>query len=91
MPPSRTIRTSKDLFYEVDYAYAPLFDGTCGISLSDNRDLLTVAEEFDGLDWIELTDIDGQKYRFEGYTELISISKLGARYTISLAKRGESA
>ena len=88
---SRMIATSKEKTYEVDYAYAPLFDGACGISLSDNRDLLTVAEEFDGLDWIELTDIDGQKYRFEGYTELISISKLGARYTISLAKRGDSA
>ena len=64
----RTIRTSREKNYQVDY---------CGIGylamlkmqIKDSRPLGEIAPEMDGLEWLEYTDNQEEPVRFEGYTK----------------------
>lgn len=85
----RTITTSKGNEYEVQYAYAPLMDGSCGIALDDTRRLSEVAGEFDGLKSIHLVDTDVGESTFDGYTELTQITRVGQTVTMKLMKGDE--
>ena len=70
----RIITTKKGKF-EVDFAWAPTFDGTCMIQYSDDRRLPTVAADWDGLETIHFTDEEAeQEYDWEGYTRLTQIT-----------------
>lgn len=82
----RRIDTSKGKTYEVDYAWAPLYDGTCGIGLRDNRPLSQIAEEFDGLTHIHYSDPKTGEDNFDGYNELVLIERTGDNVQMKLAK-----
>ena len=72
----RTLTTSKGKTYEnVNYAWAPLHDGSCGISLEDSRPLHEIAAEFDGLTHMHYADTATGEYDFDGYTRLTAIRK----------------
>ena len=83
-----TITTSKGKTYEnADYAWAPLFDGSCGISIEDARPIYQIAEEFDGLESIHCVDTAAEReYNFEGYTKLVKIEITGASVQMKLIK-----
>ena len=89
----RTIRTSREKTYPVDY---------CGIGylamlkmqLHDDRPLGDIAPEMDGLEWLEYTDNDGTTQRFDGYTVLKRIEWVDGHSVVILldkeAKDGDS-
>lgn len=69
------IITTKKGRHEVDFAWAPTFDGTCMIQYADTRRLPLVAAEWDGLESIHFTDEEAeQEYNWEGYSRLTQIS-----------------
>lgn len=80
----RQITTSKGKTYEVDYAWGPLYDGSCGISIEDNRKLSVIADEFEGLTTIHLVDTDTGEYDFIGYDVLTEISRAGSKVQMKL-------
>ena len=83
----RTVKT-KNGTYTVDYAWAPLMNGSCGISLHDSRRASEIAREFDGLEWIEYFDDEtmSSPVRFEGYTRLWHIVSENGVVTMHLKK-----
>lgn len=74
MSSARTITTSNGKTYNVAYAWAPLFDGSCGIGLLDPRPIAQITGEFDGLTHIHYSDPPTGEYDFDGYTRLSKIS-----------------
>ena len=70
----RTIKTTKGT-YEVDFAWAPTFDGTCMIQYADDRRFPEIAAEWDGLGTVHFTDEAAeQEYDWEGYTRLTHLT-----------------
>ena len=83
----RTITTDKGKTYPVEYAWAPLGDGSCGICLSDDSRLLSViAEEFEGVENIHLVDQNVGESDFSGYTVLQQIGRTGKMVQMKLTK-----
>lgn len=82
----RKLTTSKGLTYEVTTAFAPLYDGSCVISLHDNRRLPEIAEEFDGLTTMHLIDTDVGEADFDGYNTLMSIMRVRGEVQMKLAR-----
>lgn len=82
----RTITTNTGKTYPVDYAWAPLMDGSCSIAMQDARMLSEIAAEFEGLESIHYVDTDTGEYDFTGYTALTGISRDGQGVKIKLAK-----
>ena len=63
----RTITTSKGTEHEVDFAWAPTYDGKCMIQMPDERRLPEIAEEFDGIEHIHFVDGEAQReYDYAG-------------------------
>ena len=70
----RTITTSKGTEHEVDFAWAPTFDGKCMIQLLDERRFPEIAAEFDGLERVHFNDGEAEReYDFDGYTALVGL------------------
>ncbi len=68
----RKITTSKGTEHEVDFAWAPTFDGKCLIQLRDGRRVPEIAAEFDGLEHIHFIDAEAEReYDFDGYTAIV--------------------
>ena len=86
----RTITTSKNKTYEVDYCWAPCLNGGCGIGLRDARPLAEIIPEFDGLSHIHLIDTATGEFDFDGYTFLQSIRRTGEQVHIELRKEARS-
>lgn len=81
------ITTSEGKTYDAAYAWAPLLDGSCGISLQDERPLWKIAKEFDGLSGIHCVDTEaGLEYDFDGYTKLTKVERNGDNVTLRLEK-----
>lgn len=72
----KIIKTSKGNTYEVEYASAALFDGSCRILIHDQRPISVIADEFEGLSSILYTDSDVGVYHFDDYSNLIAVSRL---------------
>lgn len=67
--------TTKNGTHEVDFAWAPTFDGTCMIQYADDRRLPQIAADWDGLDTMHFTDEEAEReYDWEGYTRLTQIT-----------------
>lgn len=79
----RTIRTSKEKTYQVDYCGVG-YMGMVKMQLQDTRPLGEIAPEMDGLDWLEYTDRDGTKTVFEGYTVLKRVEWIDPRSVVIL-------
>ena len=82
----KRITTSKGKRYDVDYAWAPLSDGSCMISMPDDRRLAEIADDFDGLTSIHYVNTDTGEYDWDGYTVLDSVSRLNGRVQIRLVR-----
>ena len=83
----RTITTDKGKTYLVEYAWAPLGDGSCGICLSDDPRMLSViAAEFEGVENIHLVDPNVGENDFPGYTVLQQIGRTGKTVQMKLTK-----
>lgn len=82
----RTITTSTGKTYDVDYAWAPLMDGSCQIMLQDNRPLSTIATEFEELTNIHFVDTETGEADYTGYSVLFSISRDSRGVLIKLSK-----
>lgn len=68
----RKITTSKGTEHEVDFAWAPTFDGKCMIQMHDERRFPEISDEFDGLESIHFIDGEAEReYDFDGYTKLV--------------------
>ena len=80
-----TLTTSKGNTYTVDWIdVATLTSGNLLAQLRDERPLFEIAEEFDGLEWLERkSDTQGEK-RFEGFNRLISISRNAVHNAVQL-------
>jgi len=73
--------------YDVDFAWAPTFDGGCMIQMNDQRRIPEIAAEFDGIEKIHCVDDGaGQEYDWEGYSRLKSITSNNGKVQITLAK-----
>jgi hypothetical protein len=79
------LKTSKGKTYEVDWVdVASLTSGHLFAQLRDERPLFEIAEEFDGLEWLERkSETQGDK-RFEGFNRLISISRNAVHNAVQL-------
>jgi len=64
------ITTSRNRQFDADALFAPTFDGACMIQLRDSRRLIEVAQDFDGLEWLEIQPPEGPAIRHTGYTGL---------------------
>lgn len=85
----RTIRTSKEKTYPVDYCGVG-YMGMVKMQLQDSRPLGEIAPEMDGLDWLEYTDRDGTKTAFEGYTVLKRVEWIDPRSVVILLDKEAS-
>ena len=85
----RTIRTSKEKTYPVDYCGVG-YMGMVKMQLQDTRPLGEIAPEMDGLDWLEYTDRDGTKAVFEGYTVLKRVEWIDPRSVVILLDKEET-
>jgi hypothetical protein len=81
----RTV-TTKNGSYNVNYAWAPLMDGSCEICMNDTRLLSQIAPEFEGLDAIHFVDTDTGEYDYLGYTVLSGINRDSRGVHIKLIK-----
>lgn len=69
-----TIQTSAGKTFSVNYAYAPVFDGSCMVEVTgDNRLISQIASDFEGLERIEKHDPDLRDETYTGYSILSSI------------------
>ncbi len=85
----RAITTDRGKTYEVDYAWAPLADGSCLITMQDDRRLSVIAAEFDGLQRIHYADDDSGEYDLEGYSRLTDLDTIQpGKVRIKLKKEG---
>lgn len=80
-----TLKTSKGKTYNVDWVdVASLTSGQLFAQLRDERPLHEIAEEFDGLEWLEReSDTQGNK-KFEGFNRLISLSRMAVNGAVQL-------
>jgi hypothetical protein len=80
-----TLKTSKKKTYKVDWVdVASLTSGQLFAQLRDDRPLHEIAEEFDGLEWLEReSDTQGNK-RFEGFNRLIGLTRTAANGAVQL-------
>lgn len=70
----RTITTAKGTI-EVDFAWAPTFDGKCMIQYADDRRFPLISDDWDGLDTLHFSDGDAeQEYDWTGYTRLTQMT-----------------
>ena len=79
------LKTSKGKTYEVDWIdVASLTSGQLFAQLRDERPLHEIAEEFDGLEWLEReSDTQGDK-KFEGFNRLIGLSRTAVNGAVQL-------
>lgn len=85
----RAITTDRGNTYEVDYAWAPLSDGSCLITMQDSRRLPVIASEFDGLQMIHFVDDETGAADWEGYSRLTDLDTVQpGRVRIKLKKEG---
>lgn len=82
----RTIMLDGGKTFEVDFAYAPTFDGACHIRLSDNRRLPEIAADFDGVSRVHFEDTATGAMDFDGYTKLQLIHADVDAVTIKMVK-----
>ena len=69
-----TIHTSAGKTFNVNYAYAPLFDGSCMAEINgDTRQISQIASDFEGLSWIIKHDPNLNDETYSGYSVLISV------------------
>ena len=70
----RKITTKKFDDLEVDFAWAPNFDGSCLIQYREDRRLPLIAADWDGISSIHFTDEEAEReYDWEGYTRLDAV------------------
>ena len=83
-----TIHTSSGKTFSVNYAYAPVFDGSCMAEITgDSRLLSQIAADFEGLEWIEKHDPDLRDETYTGYSILSSIVRQpGGAVTVKMLK-----
>lgn len=85
----RAITTDQGKTYTVDYAWAPLADGSCLITMQDDRRLPVIASEFDGLQMIHFADDETGEADWEGYSRLIDLDTIQpGKVRIKLVKGG---
>lgn len=87
----QTITTSKGKTYEVDYAWAPLFDGSCRIAIHDSRLISEIAPEFEELTSIHYSNPGTSEIDWIGYNKLIAVSMQGDSLVEIVLMRGDSA
>lgn len=56
------LKTSKGNEYEAVLCYAPTYDDGCMIEIRDSRLLSEIAPEFEGLAWVEISELKPTKY-----------------------------
>lgn len=85
----RAITTDRGNTYEVDYAWAPLADGSCLITMQDDRRLSVIASEFDGLQKIHFVDDETGAADWDGYSRLTDLDTIQpGKVRIKLVKGG---
>lgn len=68
------LKTSKGKEYEIEWV-DNLPNGGVFLQMLDSRPLAMIAEEFDGLSWLERFDEDQGDKRFEGYNTLALVKR----------------
>lgn len=80
------LKTSAGNEYTVDWIDAASAGGVF-LKMLDARPLAVIAEEFDGLSWLERFDENQGNKRFEGYNTLVLIQRAAPEVAlIKLAK-----
>lgn len=72
-----TLNTSRNKTYDVIYVDGPTRLGnTVMLRMADQRPILTIGAEFDGLEWFaRVSENQGDK-RWEGYTQLVAVRRM---------------
>ncbi len=68
------LKTSKNREYSVDWIDTVTAGGVY-MQMVDSRSLAEIAEEFDGLEWLERYDENQGDKRFDGYNTLTMIRR----------------
>lgn len=79
------LKTSKDKVYPIVWADVAS-SGLLYMQVRDSRPIAQIAEDFDGLEWLERISEDQGNKRFDGYSRLISVSFVGEYAQIILKK-----
>lgn len=71
-----TIQTSEGKTFDIHFAYAPVFDGSCVAEVTgDERPLAQIAADFEGLAWIRKEDPSLNSETYSGYSELAGVTR----------------
>lgn len=81
------IRTSKEIEYTVDWIDTVSVGGVF-MQMPDDRALSVIAEEFEGVEWIERYDTNQGDKRFDGYTRLDMIQRAAPGVVLLKLMRG---
>lgn len=81
------IRTSKEIEYTVDWIDTVSVGGVF-MQMPDDRALSVIAEEFEGVEWIERYDANQGDKRFDGYTRLDMIQRAAPGVVLLKLMRG---
>lgn len=75
-----TLKTSNDKTFNISWAWAPVgLEEALGLELIDDRPLSEIAKDFEGVKRFERFSESEGDMIFEGYTELLSISRIYKR------------
>ena len=82
------LTTSRNREYIVDWIDGPtITSGHVMMQMHDERKPAVIAEEFDGLEWLKRESEEQGDKLFEGYSNLVSITRKNADVVLlSLAK-----
>lgn len=81
----QSITTSKGKTFDVEYAFAPTYDGAFTARFHDGRRLPEIAADFDGLATIVLHNGE-ESCTFDGYTRLISVMRMDNSVVVKMVK-----
>lgn len=75
-----TLKTSKGQTFDINWMWGPVgVDESVNLELKDDRKLTEIASDFDGVEKFERFSEEEGDMTFEGYTELLSISRIYTR------------
>lgn len=83
------LKTSRDKIYPIVWADVAS-SGVLYIQVKDSRPLAQLAEDFDGLEWLERISEDQGDKRFDGYSVLTGVDRITPDVVNVTIRKGEN-
>lgn len=83
------LKTSRDKVYSVIWADVAS-SGVLYMQVQDSRPIAQIAEDFDGLEWLERISEDQGDKRFDGYSVLTGVDRITPDVVNVTIRKGEN-